>query len=106
MAEVARLISELNNASEGTGNAEKSRALLAKQVADLQVKLEESESGGGRGVKAQIRKHEEHETRPRRRRSPSLRPPNQIQESHTPTRRSRREVRNRWGCTPEGPPES
>merc|ERR1712183_925657 len=59
MAEVARLISELNNASEGTGNAEKSRALLAKQVADLQVKLEESESGGGRGVKAQIRRLEQ-----------------------------------------------
>merc|ERR1712136_543692 len=41
------------------GNAEKSRAVLAKQVADLQVKLEESESGGGRGVKAQIRKLEQ-----------------------------------------------
>merc|ERR1712013_380466 len=58
-AEVARLISELNNANEGTGNAEKSRAVLAKQVADLQVRLEESETGGGRGVKAQIRKLEQ-----------------------------------------------
>merc|ERR1719427_505767 len=53
------MITELNNATEGTGNAEKSRALLAKQVADLQVKLEESESGGGRGVKVQIRKLEQ-----------------------------------------------
>merc|ERR1712168_1596952 len=59
MAEVARMITELNNATEGTGNAEKSRAVLSKQVADLQVKLEESETGGGRGVKAQIRKLEQ-----------------------------------------------
>merc|ERR1719474_2204446 len=44
MAEVARMITELNNSNEGTGNAEKSRAILAKQVADLQVKLEELEN--------------------------------------------------------------
>merc|ERR1712013_201075 len=39
-------------------NAEKSRALVAKQLAEAQLALEESEGGGGRGIKAQIRQLE------------------------------------------------
>merc|ERR1712142_599454 len=57
-AEVARLITELTNATGATANAENSRAALAKQVADLTVKLEEAETGGSRSIKAQIRKLE------------------------------------------------
>merc|ERR1712023_488800 len=58
VAEVSRLMSELNSAHDATASADKSRALMAKQVAELQAQLEESESGGGRGMKNQIRKLE------------------------------------------------
>jgi len=56
--EVARVQAELNGALAGTANAEKSRALIAKQLADTQLALEEAEGGGGRGIKAQIRQLE------------------------------------------------
>lgn len=58
MAEVARMMGEMNNIQESAMNADKSRSLLAKQVVDLQVQLEESEGGGGRGMKSQMRKLE------------------------------------------------
>merc|ERR1739838_659324 len=53
--DVGRLAADLASANAATANAEKSRGVLAKQVADLQLQLEEIESGGGRGVKSQIR---------------------------------------------------
>merc|ERR1739838_159084 len=59
MSEVARLMTELNGAHESRLNADKSRALLAKQVADLQGQLEAAEAAGGKGLKNQIRKLEQ-----------------------------------------------
>ena len=58
MAEVARLIGELNSAQETTSTVEKSRALLAKQIAELQSRLEDAETHGGKGLKGQARKLE------------------------------------------------
>ena len=58
MAEVARLIGELNSAQETTSTVEKSRALLAKQVTELQSRLEDAETHGGKGLKCQVRKLE------------------------------------------------
>ena len=58
MAEVARLIGELNSAQETTSTVEKSRALLAKQIAELQSRLEDAETHGGKGLKGQVRKLE------------------------------------------------
>merc|ERR1719283_588845 len=58
MGEVARLMSELNASHESAANADRSRALLAKQVADLTGQLEDAEASGGKGLKAQIRKLE------------------------------------------------
>ena len=58
MAEVARLIGELNSAQETTSTAEKSRALLAKQITELQSRLEDAETHGGKGLKCQVRKLE------------------------------------------------
>jgi len=59
MGEVARLMAELNGSHEATLNADKSRALLAKQVADLQAQLEDAEAAGGKNLKNQIRKLEQ-----------------------------------------------
>lgn len=59
MAEIARLMAELNGSHEATLNADKSRALLAKQVADLQSQLEDAEAAGGKNLKNQIRKLEQ-----------------------------------------------
>ena len=50
---------ELNGAHESAVNADKSRALLAKQVAELQGQLEDAEAAGGKGLKNQIRKLEQ-----------------------------------------------
>ena len=58
MAEVARLIGELNSAQETTSTVEKSRALLAKQITELQSRLEDAETHGGKGLKCQVRKLE------------------------------------------------
>ena len=58
MAEVARLIGELNSAQETTSTVEKSRALLAKQITELQSRLEDAETHGGKGMKGQVRKLE------------------------------------------------
>merc|ERR1711962_476329 len=57
-AETARVATDLSAAQAATANAEKSRALVAKQLAETQLALEESEGGGGRGIKAQIRQLE------------------------------------------------
>jgi len=57
-AETARVAAELAAAQLGTANAEKSRALVAKQLAETQAALDEAEGGGGRGIKAQIRQLE------------------------------------------------
>jgi len=59
MSEVARLMAELNSANESAINADKSRALLAKQVADVQAQLEYEQMEGGKGLKNQIRKLEQ-----------------------------------------------
>lgn len=59
MTEVARLMAELNSANESALNADRSRALLAKQIADLQAQLEHAEMEGGKGYKNQIRKLEQ-----------------------------------------------
>merc|ERR1712072_947394 len=56
---VARLLLELNAANEATRNADKSRALLAKQVGDLQGQLEAAEEAGGKTLKNQIKKLEQ-----------------------------------------------
>merc|ERR1712183_1143499 len=58
LAEVARLQSDLAASQTATTNAEKSRALLAKQLAESNLALQEAEGGGGRGIKAQIRQLE------------------------------------------------
>merc|ERR1712029_662198 len=52
-------MAELNSSHESAINADKSRALLAKQVADLQAQLEGAENQGGKGLKNQIRKLEQ-----------------------------------------------
>merc|ERR1712183_1100756 len=57
-AEVAKLLAELANVTDGASNAERSRAALAKQNADMAVRLEEAEAGGSRSIKAQMRKLE------------------------------------------------
>ena len=57
--EVARLQSELNSAHESSLNSDKSRAMLAKQVSELQARLEDAEVAGGKGLKNQIRKLEQ-----------------------------------------------
>merc|ERR1712202_87458 len=46
------------NVTDGASNAERSRAALAKQNADMAVRLEEAEAGGSRSIKAQMRKLE------------------------------------------------
>ena len=56
---MARLQSELTSAHESVLNSDKSRALLAKQVSELQARLEDTESTGGKGLKNQIRKLEQ-----------------------------------------------
>ena len=56
MAEIARLMGEVNAANDSALNSDKSRALLAKQVADLGAQIEEMDSG--KGLKGQIRKLE------------------------------------------------
>jgi len=58
MNEVARLVSELNNSHESALNADKSRALLARQVGELQIQLENAELSSGKGLKNQIKKLE------------------------------------------------
>merc|ERR1711951_141973 len=58
MAEVQRVMGDLSAAHEAAQNSDRSRTLLAKQVADLQAQLEEAENGGGKGLKLQVRKLE------------------------------------------------
>merc|ERR1712042_48669 len=57
-AETSRLAAELAASQLSTANAEKSRALVAKQLVDTQSALDDAEAGGGRGIKAQIRQLE------------------------------------------------
>jgi len=57
-AELGRVAADLAAANAATANAEKSRSLVAKQLADANLALEEAEGGGGRGIKAQIRQLE------------------------------------------------
>merc|ERR1712168_894198 len=57
-AELGRVAADLAAAQLSTANAEKSRSLVAKQLADANLALEEAEGGGGRGIKAQIRQLE------------------------------------------------
>ena len=47
------------SAHESSANADKSRAMLAKQVSDLQLQLEDAEANSGKGLKNQIRKMEQ-----------------------------------------------
>merc|ERR1711951_334294 len=58
MAEVQRVMGDLSAAHEAAANSDRSRTLLAKQVADLQAQLEEAENAGGKGLKLQVRKLE------------------------------------------------
>jgi len=51
-------MAELNGAQDAASTADKSRANLAKQAAELQSRLEEAEAQGGKGLKNQIRKLE------------------------------------------------
>ena len=57
--EVNRLVSELNTAHQSALNSDKSRAMLAKQVSELQARQEDAEAVGGKGLKNQIRKLEQ-----------------------------------------------
>merc|ERR1712168_1207794 len=57
-AELGRVAADLAAVQLSTANAEKSRSLVAKQLADANLALEEAEGGGGRGIKAQIRQLE------------------------------------------------
>merc|ERR1711962_1006845 len=57
-AEVSKLLAELANVSDSASSSEKTRAALAKQNADMAVRLEEAEAGGSRTIKAQMRKLE------------------------------------------------
>merc|ERR1712096_257704 len=57
-AETSCLAAELAASQLSTANAEKSRALVAKQLVDTQSALDDAEAGGGRGIKAQIRQLE------------------------------------------------
>merc|ERR1712119_119511 len=57
-AETSRLAAELAASQLSTANAEKSCALVAKQLVDTQSALDDAEAGGGRGIKAQIRQLE------------------------------------------------
>merc|ERR1712070_129869 len=57
-SEVARLMAELANAQDAVAMGDKSRSVLANQVADLQAQLEEAESQSGRGLKVQLSKLE------------------------------------------------
>ena len=50
---------ELNAANEATRSGDKSRALLAKQVIELQGALEAAEEAGGKSLKNAIKKLEQ-----------------------------------------------
>jgi len=56
MAEVTRVMGELSAAHDAAANSDRSRTLLAKQVADLTAQLDEADPG--KGMKLQIRKLE------------------------------------------------
>merc|ERR1712142_1296713 len=57
-AEIAKVMGDLKAAQEATANSERSRAILAKQAAELQEQLEEAENSGANAIKVQCRKLE------------------------------------------------
>lgn len=58
MNEVARLMNDLNSANENASTADKSRQLLARQIADLQSQLETAEAASGSGLKSTLKRLE------------------------------------------------
>jgi len=56
--EIAKVMGDLKAANEATSNTEKSRTILAKQVAELQEQLEEAENSGANALKVSMRKLE------------------------------------------------
>merc|ERR1712142_575696 len=102
------LESDLDTEARKSADVLKQARKADKRVKEVEFALEDERKASEKAHDGLEKMHSKmkHEIESRRCRSSSVCPPDQIQESHPPTRRGRGAMRDRRRCPPEGPTES